>query len=153
MRVTTELLKQFGDISAKNSEYEKLIKEHIANVEYVHDLSKDYEGIVIGEIVEKEEHPNADKLGVYKVFIGNKRTQVVAGDKTLCIGDKVAYIPPGSYVPYTYYSNEKPVIIEAVELRGVKSNGMLGSEKELNLGPNHNNVSKPPKEDPVGEQR
>mgnify|MGYP000845677149 FL=1 len=151
MRVTTELLKQFGDISAKDSEYEKLIKEHIANVEYVHDLSKDYEGIVIGEIVEKEEHPNADKLGVYKVFIGNKRTQVVAGDKTLCIGDKVAYLPPGSYVPYTYYSNEKPVIIEAVELRGVKSNGMLGSEKELNLGPNHNNVFRLPQEAPVGE--
>ncbi len=151
MIVTIELLKQFGNISADDSDFEKLIKEHIANVEYVHDLRKDYQGILIGEIVEKKEHPNADKLGVYKVFIGDKRVQVVAGDKTLCIGDKVAYIPPGSYVPYTYYTKEKPVVIKSVELRGVKSNGMLGSEKELNLGLNHESVYRLPQEATAGE--
>lgn len=144
MRVTTEILKQLGNITIPDNEFENLIKEHIANVEYVHNTAEDYKGILVGEIVEKENHPNADKLGVYKVFVGEKRIQVVAGDKSLEIGDKVAYIPPGSIVPFSFYANEEPIVIEAVELRGIKSNGMLGSEKELNLGTNHSNVYKLP---------
>lgn len=144
MRVTTEILKQLGNITIADNEFENLIKEHIANVEYVHNTAEDYKGILVGEIVEKENHPNADKLGVYKVFVGEKRIQVVAGDKSLEIGDKVAYIPPGSIVPFSFYANEEPIVIEAVELRGIKSNGMLGSEKELNLGTNHSNVYKLP---------
>ncbi len=144
MRVTTEILKQLGNITIADNEFENLIKEHIGNVEYVHNTAEDYKGILVGEIVEKENHPNADKLGVYKVFVGEKRIQVVAGDKSLEIGDKVAYIPPGSIVPFSFYANEEPIVIEAVELRGIKSNGMLGSEKELNLGTNHSNVYKLP---------
>lgn len=144
MRVTTEILKQLGNITIADNEFENLIKEHIANVEYVHNTAEDYKGILVGEIVEKENHPNADKLGVYKVFVGEKRIQVVAGDKSLEIGDKVAYIPPGSIVPFSFYANEEPIVIEAVELRGIKSNGMLGSEKELNIGTNHTNVYKLP---------
>lgn len=144
MRITTEILKQLGNISSSNTELENLIKEHIANVEYTHNIAQDYKGILVGEIVEKEDHPNADKLGVYKVFDGKKRIQIVAGDKNLQIGDKVAYIPPGSIVPFSFYTKEKPIVIEAVELRGIKSNGMLGSEKELNIGTNHTNVYKLP---------
>jgi len=140
MRVTTELLKTIGNITVESTEIEKLLKEHITNVEYSHNIGDDYKGIVVAEIVEKEEHPDADKLGVYQVFTGRERVQVVAGDKTLEIGDKVAYIPPGSIVPTTIYTEEKPIIIESVKLRGVQSNGMLGSEKELNLGPDHEYV-------------
>jgi len=142
MKVTTELLKAIGNITVDSTEIKKLLNEHIANVEYSHNIGDDYKGIVVAEIVEKEDHPDADKLGVYQVFTGEENIQVVAGDKALEVGDKVAYIPPGSVVPSTIYTEEEPFVIESVKLRGVQSNGMLGSEKELNLGPNHEHVMK-----------
>lgn len=144
MRYTTELLKTIGEINATNDDIVDIINTHIGNVEYSYDITKEYKDIVVGEVVEKKDHPDADKLGVYKIFTGDQtRIQVVAGDKTLEIGDKVAYIKPGATVPISLYE-EEPIIIKAVKLRGIDSNGMLGSEKELNLGPNHESVMRLP---------
>lgn len=140
MRVTTELLKSIGEIKVNSDEIINIIKEGIGNVEYYHNIGKDYEGITVAEIVEKNDHPDADKLGVYKVFTGQERIQVVAGDKTLEIGDKVAYIPPESIVPSSIYTELEPILIKKMKLRGIESNGMLASEKELNIGPKHDHV-------------
>ena len=146
MRYTTGLLKSITEIDRENQEIVDIINKHIGNVEYSHDLAKDYEGIVVAEIVEKEDHPDAEKLGVYKIFAGeDTRIQIVAGDKTLEIGDKVAYIKPGSSVPISVYEKE-PIIIKAVKLRGVESFGMLGSEKELDLGADHEKVMRLPED-------
>lgn len=151
MKVTTGILKKILDIDISNEEVAELIKEHIGNVEYTHDMEKDYEGIVVAEIVEKKEHPDAEKLGVYQIDIGvSERIQVVAGDKSLEVGDKVAYIAPGYSVPITIYTESEPVKIKSVKLRGVLSNGMLCSEKELNIGANHDHVLKLPVDAPVG---
>ncbi len=152
MRITTGLLKKFGDINIPSEEIIKIIKEKIGEVEYFHKIGEDYENIVIAEIVGKENHPDADKLGVYQINYGeDENIQVVAGDKNLEIGDKVAYLKIGSKVPYTIYSEEEPFEIKAVKLRGILSNGMLGSEKELNIGSNHERVMVLPKDAPVGE--
>lgn len=133
MKLPINSLKEFG---LQNLEFEKvlnIISTKIGSVEGYTDLSKMYEGIVIAEILTKEIHPNADKLGVYKIYTGEEEIQVVAGDKSLEVGDKVAYISPGNIVPYTYGSSE-PIKIKAVNMRGVNSNGMLCSQKELNIG-------------------
>lgn len=144
MRYTTELLKTIGETNTTNNDIVDILNTHVGNVEYSYDIGKQYEGIIVAEIVEKKDHPDADKLGVYKIFTGDDtRVQIVAGDKTLEIGDKVAYIKPGATVPISIYENE-PFVIKTVKLRGVDSNGMLGSEKELNLGPNHEGVMKLP---------
>ncbi len=151
MKVTTGILKKILDIDISNEELARLAKEHIGNVEYTHDMENDYEGIIVAEIVEKKEHPDAEKLGVYQIDIGEgERIQVVAGDKSLEIGDKVAYIPPRYSVPITIYTESEPVKIKSVKLRGVLSNGMLCSEKELNIGANHDHVLKLPADAPVG---
>ena len=99
-----------------------------------------YKDILVAEIVEKKDHPDAVKLGVYKISVGNEEPiQVLAGDKTLEIGDKIAYIKPGGIVPSTYNTPE-PFTISAIKMRGVLSNGMMCSEKELNIGQNHEKV-------------
>jgi phenylalanyl-tRNA synthetase beta chain len=151
MKITTNLLKQFGDIKITDEELIKVIKEHIGEIDYYHNLSHDYEDIVIAEIKQKEDHPEADKLGIYQIDTGEEVIQVVAGDKSLSIGDKVAYMKIGSTVPYSIYSEPKPFVIKSVNLRGVKSDGMLGSEKELNIGSNHEKVMVLPDDAPVGE--
>lgn len=139
MKLPINSLKEFG---LENLEIEKvlnIIATKIGSVEGYTDLSKIYEGVVISEILSKEIHPNADKLGVYKISIGQEEIQVVAGDKTLEVGNKVAYIIPGNIVPYTFASSD-PIKIKAVNMRGITSNGMLCSEKELNIGVNHDKV-------------
>ncbi len=152
MKISVNILKQLGNISASNDEIVKAIKTHIGEVEDAHNIEEDYENIVVAEIKDKKDHPDADKLGVYQLDFGEENTvQVLAGDKTLEVGDKVAYLKPGAKVPYTIYTEEKPFVISTVKMRGLPSNGMMGSEKELNLGPDHTIVMRLPKDAKVGE--
>ncbi len=152
MKISVNILKQLGNIEQTSTDIIKAIKEHIGEVESIQDLASDYENIVVAEIVEKAEHPNAEKLGVYQLNIGPEdNVQVLAGDKTLEVGDKVAYLKPGSKIPYTIYSEEEPIIIEPRKMRGIMSNGMMGSEKELNLGPDHSAVMRLPKDTIAGQ--
>ena len=151
MKISVNLLKQLGKIDKSNEEIVTGIKEHIGEVESYQDLSKDYSDIMVAEIKEKKDHPDADKLGVYQLDTGEKKlVQVLAGDKTLVVGDKVAYLKPGAKVPYTIYTEEKPFIIQSREMRGLLSDGMMGSEKELNLGNDHTIVMRLPDDAPVG---
>ncbi len=138
MKVSVNILKQLGNIEQESTDIVNAIKEHLGEVESVQDLSSDYENIIVAEIAEKADHPNAEKLGVYQLNIGPEdNVQVLAGDKTLEIGDKIAYLKPGAKIPYTIYSEEEPIVIEPRKMRDIMSNGMMGSEKELNLGPDH----------------
>ncbi|MBU1120121.1 phenylalanine--tRNA ligase subunit beta, partial [Patescibacteria group bacterium] len=151
MKISVNLLKQLGKIDKSNEEIVTGIKEHIGEVESYQNLSKDYSDIIVAEIKEKKDHPDADKLGVYQLDTGEKKlVQVLAGDKTLVVGDKVAYLKPGAKVPYTIYTDEKPFIIQSREMRGLLSDGMMGSEKELNLGNDHTVVMRLPDDAPVG---
>lgn len=139
MKLPINSLKEFGLENLDVDKVLNIVSTKIGSVEGYCDFSKAYEGIVVAEIISKEIHPNADKLGIYKINIGEQEIQVVAGDKTLEIGDKVAYIKPGNIVPYTYGSAQ-PIKIKATNIRGITSNGMMCSEKELNIGPNHERV-------------
>ncbi|MDX1766199.1 MAG: phenylalanine--tRNA ligase subunit beta, partial [Candidatus Saccharimonadales bacterium] len=115
------------------------ITSRIGEVEQVEKIGTKYDGIVVGEVKEAKDHPDADKLSVYQVDIGNESIQVVAGDKTLQPGDLAAYIPPGTVVPDTI-NDDEPFKIEKRELRGIESNGMLASAKELGFSDDHQSV-------------
>jgi phenylalanyl-tRNA synthetase beta chain len=152
MRLSTNLLRKFVDFEVDDNKIVELIQEHIGEVDYSHDLREDYKDIVIAEIVEKQDHPDADKLGVYKLEYGEKEPiQVVAGDKNLQVGNKVAYLKVGAVVPYSIFTEEEPFVIKKINLRGVASNGMMGSARELNLGNNHTRVMVLPEDAPIGE--
>jgi phenylalanyl-tRNA synthetase beta chain len=141
---------KYCKLPKKVEESLEIISNKIGAVEDVQDLSKKYENIYIAEIVEKREHPDADKLGIYMITIdGDEKTQVLAGDKNLEVGDKVAYIKPGGIVPSTYYN--EPFEIKSVKMRGEMSNGMMCSQRELDIGPCHDKVLVLSKDAPVGE--
>lgn len=140
MKLPIQNLKEYLQFDILPEKILEILSSKVGAVEGYTDLSKMYEGIYIGQIGHKEEHPNADKLAIYKVNIGqDDNIQVVAGDKSLSVGDKVAYIKPGHIVPYTYGTSQ-PVKIKVANMRGISSNGMLCSEKELNVGPSHDKV-------------
>ena len=113
------------------------------------EFGKKYEGIVIAKVVSCEKHPNADKLRVCLIDDGGntpdvKRgddgyVQVVCGAHNVRAGLSVAWLPPGSTVPAAA-GGQEPFVLEARELRGVLSNGMLASPKELGLGDDHDGI-------------
>ena len=81
---------------------------------------------VIGYVMEKEKHPNADKLSVCKVDVGNEILQIVCGAPNVAAGQKVVVAKVGAVMP-------SGLLIREAELRGVPSYGMICSARELDL--------------------
>lgn len=141
MKVSLNTLKNFTKIIVTPEELRELIAERIGEVESFEYLGEKYKNIKIAEIKEVNAHPDADKLNIYQVDIGDTNLiQVVAGDKTLQIGDKVCYFPPNTKVPNNQHPEKYDGIVRVTKLRGVESNGMLASAKELDISGNHEKV-------------
>jgi phenylalanyl-tRNA synthetase beta chain len=95
-----------------------------------------FDGVIIVKVVSCEKHPGADKLSVCKIDAGSGNlVQVVCGAPNVREGMLAAWLPPGATVPST--KDKDPFVLEARELRGVVSNGMLASPKELGIGDSH----------------
>ncbi|MEC1547950.1 DUF4479 domain-containing protein [Bacillus rugosus] len=81
---------------------------------------------VVGYVESKEKHPNADKLSVCKVNVGEETLQIVCGAPNVDQGQKVVVAKVGAVMP-------SGLVIKDAELRGVPSSGMICSAKELAL--------------------
>ncbi len=128
MKITFDWLK---DHLSTNLKEEKLL-EQLTNigleVEGVENLSSDLNLFKIAKIIKTEKHPNADRLKVCDVYIGEKELKkVVCGANNAKEGLITIYAPPGAIIPKT-----KTKLVVA-KIRGVTSFGMLCSESELNL--------------------
>ena len=128
MKITFDWLK---DHLSTNLKEEKLL-DQLTNigleVESVENLSVGNELFKIAKIVNTEKHPNADRLKVCDVNVGEKELKkVVCGANNAREGLITIYAPPGAIIPKT-----KIKLVEA-KIRGVTSKGMLCSESELNL--------------------
>ena len=102
----------------------------VEDVEY---LGKRFENMVVGVIEAVEPHPNADKLRVCTVDIGDgEPKQIVCGGINLAVGMKVAVSVPGAIV--RWHGEGEPVEIKKSKLRGVESYGMICASDEIGLG-------------------
>lgn len=130
---------------------DKLVEKigaQLGAVEEVIDLGKKYEKALIAKVAKCQKHPNADKLSLCwiddaKAASGVKRdgdglVQVVCGAPNVKAGQMVVWLPPGATVPSTF--DKDPFVLDAREIRGQLSNGMLASPKELALGDNHEGI-------------
>ena len=100
--------------------------------------------IVVVEVLECEAHPNSDHLHVCKVTDGTAEYQVVCGAPNMRKGIKTAFAKIGALIP------EGEFKIKKGKLRGVESNGMCCSEKELHIGQGADGIIEYPAETPVG---
>ncbi len=90
-------------------------------------LSQEINNVFVGEILKIEPHPNADRLQLTEVTIGNdKILKIVCGANNIQVGQKVPVAIAGATLP----NNLK---IDKVKIRGIESEGMICSEKELGL--------------------
>ena len=128
MKITFDWLKDHLKTNLK----EKDLLEHLTNigleVESVESLSADVELFKIAKIIKVEKHPNADRLKICDVNIGNKDVKkVVCGADNARQGLITVYAPPNAIIPKTKTK------LTVAKIRGVTSYGMLCSESELNL--------------------
>ena len=150
MKVSLNWMKQYGGqgLDVPVDELVTRIGAQLGEIEGVESLGAKYRGIVIAKVVRCDDHPDADRLHVCTIDDGGntpdiKRdadgyVQVVCGAPNVRAGLLVAWLPPGSIVPQSV--GKDPFVLEARELRGVVSNGMLASSKELALGDDHDGI-------------
>ncbi|MCV9885163.1 phenylalanine--tRNA ligase subunit beta [Metabacillus halosaccharovorans] len=128
MFVSYKWLAEYVDLSgiAPDELAEKITRSGI-EVEGVDVLNDGIKGVVIGHVVEKEQHPDADKLNKCQVDLGNgELTQIICGAKNVDKGQKVAVATVGAVLPGNFK-------IKKAKLRGEVSNGMICSLQELGI--------------------
>ena len=119
-------------------------------VEELKPVAPAFRGIVVGEIIEAIQHPNADRLRLCKVDAGQTRVlNIVCGAPNARVGIRVpcalvgAELPPGE--------DGKPFLIKVGKLRGVESEGMLCSARELKLSEDHGGLLELAADAPLGQ--
>lgn len=129
MKVTLNWLKQYVDFDWSPEELSERLTMLGIEVESVEKVSGEFEGVVVAEILASDKHPNADRLSVCRVADGKGERQIVCGAKNYKVGDKVPLALPGATLPTP--AGSPPFTIKASKMRGVESQGMLCSAKEL----------------------
>ncbi|QHF45870.1 phenylalanine--tRNA ligase subunit beta [Pseudomonas sp. S35] len=103
-----------------------------------------FSGVVVGEVLSTEQHPDADKLRVCQVSNGDETFQVVCGAPNVRPGLKIPFAMIGAELPGDFK-------IKKAKLRGVESNGMLCSQAELQVGEGNDGLMELPADAPVGQ--
>jgi phenylalanyl-tRNA synthetase beta chain len=135
MKISHNWLKEYTPIPLKPAQLAERLSMLGLEVEGLEDLAGRYEKFVVGEVLEKLKHPNADKLTLCKVNIGKETLEIVCGAPNVAAGQKVAVALVGATIPHDQHDPEgKPFVLERAKIRGVESNGMICSEFELGLG-------------------
>src|SRR5690554_8236778 len=131
MKFTLSWLKDHLDTEADAEEIARRLTALGLEVESVEDRAKDLAPFTVAYVKDCVRHPNADRLSVCQVDTGRGTVQVVCGAPNARAGMKGVFAPPGSRIPGTGLELKKGVI------RGVESNGMLCSAREMGLGEDH----------------
>ncbi len=128
MKITYDWLKDHLKISAKEDKLLEKLTDIGLEVESIEDLSEGLDLFRVAKIIKTEKHPNADRLKVCDVDVGNNEIKkVVCGAANAREGLLTVYAPPGAIIP----KNKTKLIV--AKIRDVTSYGMLCSESELNL--------------------
>ena len=152
MKVSINLAQAYSSVDLKSISKDDMLRRigsQLGAVEEVIEWAPKFDGITVVQIVDCQKHPNADKLHVCKIDDGQKvknvergkdgYVQVVCGAPNVATGMYVAWIPPRATVPVTRGTSDE-LVLEARELRGVMSNGMLASAHELGINDDHSGI-------------
>ena len=141
MKISYNWLKQFIKLDWDAEKTGNLLTDLGLEIEGIEDfvsIKGGLKGIVVGHVIECEQHPNADRLKVAKVDIGTHGiVQIVCGASNITINQKVPVATIGTTL---YDENGSPWKIKKGKIRGEESHGMICAEDELGLGKNHEGI-------------
>src|SRR5215470_8072174 len=118
-----------------------------SNVKEVEAVKGGLKGLLIGQILTCENHPNSDHLHITTVDLGKDNPQqIVCGAPNVTVGQKVVVATVGTIL----YSDDKTFAIKKSKIRGVESNGMICAEDEIGIGANHDRIIVLPETTKIG---
>ncbi|NMH26926.1 phenylalanine--tRNA ligase subunit beta [Flavobacterium silvaticum] len=142
MKISYNWLKQFIKTDWKSEETAALLTDlglEVEVVEKYQSLKGGLEGIVVGHVLTCEQHPNADRLKITTVDLGdgNPPVQIVCGAPNVAAGQKV----PVATIGTTLYTKDgESFVIKKGKIRDAESHGMICAEDELGLGQSHDGI-------------
>ena len=137
MKISYNWLKQYIDTDLTAEEMGKILTDtglEVESIEKIEAVKGGLEGVVVGEVLTCEKHPDADKLKVTTVSIGGEPLQIVCGAPNVAAGQKVIVATVGCTL---YPKPDEPLKMKVSKIRGIESHGMLCAEDELGLGESH----------------
>ena len=141
MKISYNWLKEYIEINQSPDEIGEILTQTGLEVELIEQVEKipgGLSGIVVGEVKECEQHPNADKLKVTKVDVGqDELLDIVCGAPNVAKGQKVLVATVNTTI---YPTKGEPFKIKKAKIRGEVSQGMICAEDEIGLGSNHDGI-------------
>lgn len=150
MRVPLRWLADYVELTLPTEELARRLT--VAGVEVGEIISSggDWDGIRVADVVKVEPHPNADRLTLVTVRLGDDDCRrVVCGAPNVAVGQKVPFAPDGTRLIDGHTG--KPTVLKKATIRGVESAGMVLSERELGISDSHEGIVILPSATPVGE--
>ncbi|MDD3276987.1 MAG: phenylalanine--tRNA ligase subunit beta, partial [Kiritimatiellales bacterium] len=134
MKFALSWLKEYVDFDDTLEDLSDKLTFAGLEVENIETLGGTFEGVIVGEVLSIEPHPNADKLRLCTVNYGAAETlQVVCGAPNVTVGGKYPFAPVGTTLPCG-------IKLKKAKIRGVESLGMLCAKDELGLGEDHSGL-------------
>ena len=109
----------------------------VEKMETYEEIKGGLKGLVIGEVLEVQQHPNADKLKLTKVNVGHNELQIVCGAPNVAAGQKVVVATVGTTI---YPTKGEPLTMKVAKIRGEESYGMICAEDEIGLSDSHEGI-------------
>jgi phenylalanyl-tRNA synthetase beta chain len=151
MKISYNWLKQYLNINLPSERVSELLTDtglEVEGLERIDTIKGGLRGVVIGEVLSCEKHPNADKLKITTVTIGGEEIlPIVCGAPNVATGMKVLIATVGTEI----YSDEDSFTIKKSKIRGEVSQGMICAEDELGLGESHDGIMALPADAKVGQ--
>lgn len=152
MKISLNWLKSYIDTSLKAEEIANILTHiglEVEGMEQIESIRGGLEGLVIGKVLTCEQHPNADKLHVTTVDLGQgEPLQIVCGAPNVAAGKKVVVATINTMLYPT--GEAEGFKIKKSKIRGVESFGMLCAEDEIGIGTDHAGIILLPEDTPVG---
>ncbi|MBI2856958.1 MAG: phenylalanine--tRNA ligase subunit beta [Chloroflexi bacterium] len=148
MRISLAWLREYVDLVAPHEELADRLTLAGLEVTAIETVGAAWERVNVGQVVEVQPHPNADRLSLVTVDLGDRRPTVVCGAPNVARGQKVAFASVGARLIDGHTG--QPATLKPAKIRGVVSEGMVCSEKELGISGNHEQILVLPADAPLG---
>ena len=141
MTISYNWLSEYLPIAVEPERLSKILTSiglEVESLEQYEEVKGGMKGLIIGEVLEVEKHPNADKLTVTKVNIGSgEPLQIVCGAPNVAVGQKVVVAPVGATINPIKGDS---LTMKIAKIRGVESHGMILAEDEIGLDEDHSGI-------------
>jgi phenylalanyl-tRNA synthetase beta chain len=152
MKISVNRLFQFINPTQSVEEICELLTSsglEVESVEPIESVKGGLKGLLIGQVLTKDKHPNADKLSITTVEVGQENPlNIVCGAQNVAVGQKVVVAPVGCTI---YPTQGEPFTLGKAKIRGEASEGMICAEDEIGIGTSHEGILVLTEDAPVGE--